>query len=155
MMGYWNRPEETAQALRDGWFHSGDAGFVDDEGYLYVRDRISDIIVTGALTGALNVYPVVVEDVLHQHPAVADAAVIAVPDPQTGEAVKAVVILHEGAAATEQELLGFCAPKLGDYQRPTSVDFVDNLPRNAMGKVLKRELRDSYWAGQERRVGGA
>lgn len=151
MTGYWNRPEETAEALRDGWMHTGDAGFVGDEGYVYITDRIKDLIVTGGR----NVYPVMVENVLHEHPLVAEAAVIGVPDQETGEAVKAVVILCDGAAADERELIKFCAGKLGEYQRPTSVDFVDTFPRNAMGKVLKRVLREPYWAGHERRVGGA
>ena len=151
MTGYWNRPEETAKALREGWYYTGDAGSIDEEGYLYITDRIKDLIVSGGR----NVYPVMVENVLHEHPAVAEAAVIRVPDPETGEAVKAVVVLHDGAEASEEELIGFCAGKLAEYQKPTSIDFVDTFPRNAMGKVLKRVLREPYWAGHGRRVGGA
>ncbi len=150
MMGYWNRPEETAKALRDGWFYTGDAGLVDDEGYLCIRDRIKDLIVTSGR----NVYPVMVENVLNEHPFVAEAAVIGVPDQETGEAVKAVIILRDGAVADERELIEFCAGKLGEYQRPTSVDFVDTFPRNSMRKVLKGVLREPYWAGHDRQVGG-
>ena len=151
MTEYWNQPDATAETLRDGWLHTGDAGFVDDEGYLYIRDRIKDVIVWSAR----NVYPADVEDVLAQHPAVQEAAVIGVPDPETGEAVKALVVLREGSTASEKELIDFCADSLAEYQRPSSVEFVDAFPRNALGKVLKRTLREPFWAGMERRVGTA
>ena len=151
MTEYWNRPEATAETLRDGWLYTGDAGYVDEDGYLYIRDRIKDLI----LWSGRNVYPQMVEDVLAQHSAVFEAAVIGVPDPVTGEAVKAIVMLREGMSAEPQELIDFCADSLAEYQRPSSVEFADSFPRNVMGKVLKRQLREPYWAGQERRVGTA
>jgi acyl-CoA synthetase (AMP-forming)/AMP-acid ligase II len=151
MHGYWNLPEESAEALRGGWLHTGDAGMLDVDGYMYVQDRVKDMIVSGGE----NVYPRVAEDVLFQHPAVADAAVIGVPDEQWGETVKAIVVLREGQTATEEEILEFCRSKLGGFERPRSVDFIDQLPRNPSGKVLKRELREPYWAGHRRRVAGA
>jgi acyl-CoA synthetase (AMP-forming)/AMP-acid ligase II len=151
MQGYWNRPEETAEALRGGWMHTGDAGVLDDEGYVYVQDRVRDMIVSGGE----NVYPRVVEDVLFEHPAVADAAVIGVPDPRWGETVKAVVVLRPDARATEEDVIEFCRGRLGGFERPRSVDFVDTLPRNPTGKVLKRLLRERYWTGHARRVAGA
>jgi acyl-CoA synthetase (AMP-forming)/AMP-acid ligase II len=151
MRGYWNLPDESAETLRGGWMHTGDAGVLDDEGYVYIQDRVKDMIVSGAE----NVYPRVVEDVLFKHPAVADAAVIGVPDEQWGETVKAIVVLREGANATEEEIMDFCRDKLGGYERPRSVDFIRELPRNPSGKVLKRQLREPYWAGRKRRVAGA
>jgi fatty-acyl-CoA synthase len=151
MKGYWNLPEATAEALRGGWMHTGDAGVIDDEGYVYIQDRVKDMIVSGGE----NVYPRIVEDVLFKHPAIVDAAVIGVPDPQWGETVKAVVVLRQGESATEEEIVEFCQGQLGGFERPRSVDFADVLPRNATGKVLKRILREPYWEGQGRRVAGA
>ena len=151
MRGYWNLPDESAEALRGGWMHTGDAGILDDEGYIYVQDRVKDMIVSGAE----NIYPRVVEEVLFKHPAIADAAVIGVPDEQWGETVKAIVVLREGAAASDEEIMEFCRDKLGGFERPRSVDFVNMLPRNPTGKVLKRQLREPYWAGHKRRVAGS
>jgi acyl-CoA synthetase (AMP-forming)/AMP-acid ligase II len=122
---------------------------MDDEGFVYIQDRVKDMIVSGGE----NVYPREIEDVLFQHPAVADAAVIGVPDAQFGEAVKAVIVLRKGASATEAELVDHCRAKLAGYKRPRSVDFIAELPRNPSGKVLKRELREPYWKGHSRRVG--
>lgn len=150
MRGYWNLADESAEALRGGWMHTGDAGIMDGEGYLYVQDRVKDMIVSGGE----NVYPRVVEEVLFQHPAVADAAVIGVPDEQWGETVKAIVVLREGQTATQEEIMEFCRGKLGGFERPRSVDFAKELPRNPTGKVLKRELREPFWAGHKRRVAG-
>jgi acyl-CoA synthetase (AMP-forming)/AMP-acid ligase II len=150
MRGYWNLADESAHALRGGWMHTGDAGTMDDRGYIYIQDRVKDMIVSGGE----NVYPRVVEDVLFQHPAVADAAVIGVPDDQWGETVKAIVVLKEGASATEEEIIDYCRGRLGGFERPRSVDFIGVLPRNPSGKVLKRELREPYWKGHGRRVAG-
>ena len=151
MRGYWQRPDDTREALRDGWLHTGDIGTLDEDGYLYVLDRKKDVIVSGGE----NVYPRVVEDVLLQHPAIADAAVIGVPDQRWGEAVKAIVVLRPGMEVTVEEVLEFCRERLAGFQRPRSVDFVESLPRNPSGKVLKRVLREPYWAGHWRRVAGA
>jgi fatty-acyl-CoA synthase len=149
MRGYWNRPEATDEALRDGWMHTGDAGTLDEEGYLYIQDRVKDMIVSGGE----NVYPREIEDVLIAHPAVADVAVIGVPDEKWGEAVKAIVVLREGQQATAEELIAFCRERLAGFKQPRSVDFVDALPRNPSGKVLKKELREPFWRGHDRRVG--
>ena len=151
MRGYWNLPDESAEALKGGWMHTGDAGVMDDEGYIYIQDRVKDMIVSGGE----NIYPRVIEEVLFKHPAIADAAVIGVPDEQWGETVKAIVVLREGMTATEEEIIDFCRDKLGGYERPRSVDFVAVLPRNPTGKVLKRELREPYWTGRKRRVAGS
>ncbi len=151
MRGYWNLPDESAEALRGGWMHTGDAGIMDEEGYIYIQDRVNDMIVSGGE----NIYPRVIEDVLFKHPSIADAAVIGVPDEQWGEAVKAIVVLRDEATATEEEVIEFCRNKLGGFERPRSVEFVGTLPRNPTGKVLKRELREPYWAGQKRRVAGS
>jgi acyl-CoA synthetase (AMP-forming)/AMP-acid ligase II len=151
MRGYWNLPDESAEALRGGWMHTGDAGVLDDEGYIYIQDRVKDMIVSGGE----NIYPRVVEEALFKHPAIADAAVIGVPDEQWGETVKAIVVLRDKATATEEEVIDFCRDKVGGFERPRSVDFVSTLPRNPTGKVLKRELREPYWAGQKRRVAGS
>jgi len=149
MRGYWNLPEASAEALRGGWMHTGDAGVLDEEGFLFIQDRVKDMIVSGGE----NVYPREVEDVLFQHPAVADVAVIGVPDERFGEAVKAIVVPKAGAAVEADALLEFCKGRLGGYKRPKSIDFVDALPRNPSGKVLKKDLREKYWSGHARRVG--
>lgn len=151
MRGYWQRPDESAQALRGGWLHTGDIGTLDADGYLYVRDRLKDLIVSGGE----NVYPRVVEEVLFQHPAVADVAVIGVPDERWGEVVKAVVVLRAEVPATGDEILAFCRQQLGGFEVPRSIDFVEQLPRNPSGKVLKRLLREPYWSTQVRQVAGA
>jgi acyl-CoA synthetase (AMP-forming)/AMP-acid ligase II len=148
MRGYWNLPEATTEALRGGWMHTGDAGMLDDEGYLYIQDRVKDMIVSGGE----NIYPREVEEVLFAHNAVADAAVIGVPDETFGEAVKAIVVLRQGATATPDEIIEFCKGKLAGYKRPRSVEFVATLPRNPSGKVLKRDLREPHWVGHRRRV---
>jgi len=149
MRGYWNLPEATAEALAGGWMHTGDAGALDDEGFLYIQDRVKDMIVSGAE----NVYPREVENVLFEHAAVADVAVIGVPDARWGEVVKALVVLRPGKTATEDELIEFCRTRLAGFKRPRSVDFVTDLPRNPSGKVLKKDLREKYWKGHTRRVG--
>jgi acyl-CoA synthetase (AMP-forming)/AMP-acid ligase II len=151
MRGYRNRPDASAEALRGGWLHTGDVGHLDADGYVYVQDRLKDMIVTGGE----KVYPRAVEDVLFEHPAVTDAAVIGVPDERWGETVKAVVVPRAGTSTTAEELMDFCRGKLGGFELPRSVDFVDALPRNPSGKVLKRVLRKPYWAGERREVAGA
>ncbi len=148
MRGYWNRPDANAESLKGGWMHTGDAGILDDEGYLYIQDRVKDMIVSGGE----NVYPREVEDALFDHPAVADAAVIGIPSERWGEEVKAVIVLKEGQSATAEEILEHCRGKLGGYKQPRSVDFIDELPRNPSGKVLKKDLREPYWEGHDRRV---
>ena len=148
MTGYWNLPDATAETLRDGWLHTGDAGTLDADGYLYVKDRIKDMIVSGGE----NVYPAEVENVLVEHPAVADVAVIGVPDERWGEAVKACVVAAPDQTIDEEELLGFCRSRLAGFKTPKSVDVLDELPRNASMKVLKTELRAPYWQGQDRGV---
>jgi acyl-CoA synthetase (AMP-forming)/AMP-acid ligase II len=148
MRGYWNRPDATAEVLRDGWFRSGDAGYLDADGFLYIHDRVKDMI----LSGGENVYPAEVESAIYAHPGVADVAVIGVPDERWGEAVKAVVVRNPGSNVSEQEILDFCRERIAGFKRPRSVDFVDALPRNPTGKLLKRELRAPYWKGRERNV---
>ena len=152
MKGYWNMPEETAEAVTaDGWFKSGDAGFVDADGYLYIHDRVKDMIVSGGE----NVYPAEVENVLMSHPAIADVAVIGVPDERWGETAKAIVVRASsdaGAGVTAQELIDFSRQHLARFKCPTSVEWIDALPRNPSGKVLKKDLRAPYWEGRSRNV---
>jgi fatty-acyl-CoA synthase len=153
MKGYWANPKATGDAFVDrqpdglGWFRSGDAGFLRD-GYVYMHDRIKDMI----LSGGENIYPAEVENVLMQHPAVADGAVIGVPDDQWGEAVKACVVVKPGAKVTEKEIIDFLRGRIAHYKCPKSVDFIDAIPRNPTGKILKRVLREPYWRGRTRRV---
>lgn len=137
MQGYYNLPEETTQAIRDGWFLSGDVGKMDEDGYVYLVDRSKDMVnVSG-----FKVWPREVEEVLAKHPGIVEAAVIGVPDPVCGEAVKAFVVKKEGAALTDQEVIAFCRDRIAVYKAPREAEFIDALPRNPSGKVLKRELR--------------
>ena len=153
MLGYWNRPDDTTAVVSDdGWFRTGDAGWLDDEGYLFLHDRIKDMIVSGAE----NIYPAEVENALLTHPAVADAAVIGVPDDRWGETVKAIVVRAPGASEDDEglamDIIAATRSRLAHYKCPTSIDFVDLLPRNPSGKVLKRELRQPYWTDRERNI---
>jgi acyl-CoA synthetase (AMP-forming)/AMP-acid ligase II len=148
MKGYYNEPDKTAETIVDGWLHTGDVGHLDAEGYLHITDRKKDMIISGGF----NVYPSEVEQVIWAHPAVQDCAVIGVPDDQWGEAVKAVVELNAGQTVTAEELIALCKSKLGSVKTPKSIDFVAALPRSTAGKVLKKELRKTYWAGQERKI---
>ncbi len=149
MAGYWRNDDATRETIdAEGWLRTGDAGYLDADGYLYIHDRVKDMIISGAE----NVYPAEVESAIYGHPAVADVAVIGVPDARWGEAVKAVVVLKPGIEASEAELLRFARERIAAFKVPKSVDFVDVLPRNASGKVLKRALREPYWAGKERNV---
>jgi long-chain acyl-CoA synthetase len=139
MLGYFNRPDETAAALASGgWLRTGDGGYVDDDGYLFLTDRIKDMIVSGGE----NVYPVEVEEVLAQHPDVSDVAVVGVPHEHWGELVKAFVIPRPGCSATADDLIAFARERLAGYKLPRAVELVDDLPRTPSGKVLKRELRE-------------
>jgi len=141
MVGYWHKPEETKETLINGWIHTGDMGYYDDDGYIYIADRKKDMIISGGE----NVYPREVEDVLYQHPAVLEAAVIGVPDPYWVEKVHAVVVTRKGARTTAQELIAFCKKHLAGYKAPKDVEFVDSLPKNLAGKILKKELREKHW----------
>ncbi len=150
MKGYWNLPEETAKSMPgDGWFRTGDAGYLDGDGYLYIHDRVKDMIVSGGE----NIYPAEIENVLMAHPAVADAAVIGVPSERWGETPKALVVRAAGAEVTEAELIAYCRERLAGYKCPSSVDWVEVLPRNPSGKILKKDLRKPYWEGRDRMVG--
>jgi acyl-CoA synthetase (AMP-forming)/AMP-acid ligase II len=141
MLGYWNRPDDTASAVRDGWMHTGDGARMDDNGYVYIIDRIKDMIVTGGE----NVYSAEVENALAAHPAVAASAVIGVPDPDWGERVHAVVVLLPGQQTTAEEIRTHCKTLIAGYKAPRSVEFVDALPMSGAGKILKRDLRTKYW----------
>lgn len=145
---YYNRPDATGKSLHDGFFSVGDVAYRDAEGYYYICDRQVDMVISGGV----NIYPAEVEAVLHAHPDVVDAAVIGVPDEEWGESVKAVVQLRAGATITADELVAFCAERLAGYKKPRSIDFVDELPRDAAGKLLKRRIREPYWAGTGRRI---
>jgi fatty-acyl-CoA synthase len=149
MAGYWNLPDATRQALSaDNWLRTGDAGIMDADGYVYLQDRIKDMIVSGAE----NIYPAEVENAIADHPAIADCAVIGVPDDTWGEVVKAIVVTRPDASVTPEELIAFTRERIAGYKTPKSVDFIDALPRNASGKILRRHLRAPYWAGRDRQV---
>jgi acyl-CoA synthetase (AMP-forming)/AMP-acid ligase II len=149
MLEYWNRPEETAAAMiGDGWFRTGDAGMLDEEGYLFIQDRIKDMIITGGE----NVYPAEVESAIYGHPGIADIAVIGIPDPKWGEAVKAIIVRKPGSDLSEADVIAYAREKIAGFKCPKSVSFMDALPRNPSGKVLRRELRAPYWEGLDRQV---
>jgi long-chain acyl-CoA synthetase len=144
MLGYWHKPEETARAVTpDGWLCSGDAAYADEEGYLFIQDRYKDMIVSGGE----NIYPSEIDNVLLHHPAVAEVAVIGVPHPKWGETPCAYVVLREEGEASAADLIAFARDRLAHYKCPTSIRFVRELPRNASGKILKRELRELDTAG--------
>ena len=146
--GYWAQPEATAAAIKDGWFHTGDGGYLDDDGYLTISDRKKDIIITGGE----NVSSIEVEDVVFSHPQVAEVAVIGVPDEKWGETIKALVVLVPGSTLTEQELIDYARERLTHFKCPTSIEFRDVLARTATGKLQKYLLREDYWTGRERQV---
>jgi fatty-acyl-CoA synthase len=148
MIGYWKLPEATAETMVDGWIHSGDAGYMDEDGYVYIHDRIKDMVVSGGE----NIYPAEVENAIYGHPAVADVAVIGVPDKKWGEAVKAIVVLKPEQCCTAKEIIDYARESIAAYKTPKSVDFVKELPRNPGGKILKKDLRVKYWQGAERMV---
>jgi long-chain acyl-CoA synthetase len=142
MRGYYKQPEATAEAMKGGWFHSGDMGYVDAEGFFFIVDRKKELIIRGGF----NVYPREVEEVLYAHPAVQEAAVIGVPDDKLGEEVKAVVSLKQGQSATEEELIAFTKERVAAYKYPRSVQFIDTLPKGPTGKILKKELKQQLAA---------
>ena len=146
--GYWEQPDASADALEGGWFHTGDGGTLDDEGYLTISDRKKDVIITGGE----NVSSIEVEDCLFSHPAVAEVAVIGVPSEKWGETIKALVVLAEGTSADEAELIAHCKSRLAGYKAPTSVEFREAIPRTATGKVQKFKLRQQYWEGRQRQI---
>jgi acyl-CoA synthetase (AMP-forming)/AMP-acid ligase II len=148
MAGYWNQPEATASVLDDGWYRSGDIAWRDEYGYHYIVDRARDMIISGGL----NVYPAEVERVIYEHPGIAEAAVIGIPDDTWGEAVHAVAVRRPGAEVTEDDIVEHCRTHLASYKKPRSVRFAEALPTGSTGKILKRELRDSYWNTRGRRV---
>jgi acyl-CoA synthetase (AMP-forming)/AMP-acid ligase II len=145
--GYWRQPDETASALEGGWFHTGDGGY-EDGAYTVITDRRKDVIITGGE----NVSSIEVEDVLYQHEAVAEVAVIGVPDDRWGESVCALVVLRPGASASEQELIDHCRDRIAHFKAPRAVEFREALARTATGKLQKYKLREPYWAGRERQV---
>ena len=149
MVGYWNLPEATARTIGgDGWLRTGDAGYMDKDGYVYIHDRIKDMIISGGE----NIYPAEVESALCDHPDVAEAAVIGIPDDKWGEAVKAVVVMKPGKSATATDIINFARTRIAGFKTPKSVEFIEALPRNPSGKILRRNLRDPYWAGKDRQV---
>ena len=148
MLGYWRLPAATAATLVDGWIHTGDAGFLDADGYLFIRDRIKDVIIVAGE----NVYPAEVENALSRHPAVAEAAVVGIPDERWGEGVHAFVVLRDGTRATARELMLALRGSIADFKLPTSYEFLDRLPRNPSGKILRRQLRDRFWQHTARKV---
>jgi acyl-CoA synthetase (AMP-forming)/AMP-acid ligase II len=148
MVEYWCKPDETQNAIVQGWLHTGDMGFYDERGFIYIVDRKKDMIISGGE----NIYPREIEEVLYQHPAVAEAAVIGVPDKLWVERVHALIVLKEGRRTAEDEMIEFCKQHLARYKAPKSVEFVESLPKNPQGKILKRELRKKYWEGLERKI---
>ncbi|MHA7872861.1 MAG: AMP-binding protein, partial [Hyphococcus sp.] len=139
MNGYWERPDETAKVIRDGWYWTGDAGRLDENGFLYVVDRIKDMIISGGE----NIYPAEIENVLASHPDIFESAVIGVPDERWGEAVKAFVVRRPETSVEESALLGFLEGKIASFKMPKEIEFIDALPRNPSGKILKTALRNS------------
>jgi acyl-CoA synthetase (AMP-forming)/AMP-acid ligase II len=148
MVEYWHKPEETQSVMIDGWLHTGDMGYYDNKGYIYIVDRKKDMIISGGE----NIYPREVEEILYKHPAVSEVAVIGVPDDLWIERVHAVIVLKEGKSASEEEIIEFCKQNMARYKAPKSVEFVNSLPKNPQGKILKRELRGKYWLGLERKI---
>jgi acyl-CoA synthetase (AMP-forming)/AMP-acid ligase II len=147
MNGYWKQPEATAETLRNGWLHTGDIGRMDEAGYVFIMDRSKDMVISGGL----NVYPREIEEVLLRHPAISQAAVIGVPDPKWGEAVKAVVVA-DGSGLTEADVIAFAGENLAGYKKPKSVDFVADLPKTTYGKIDKKTIRAPFWSGRDRMV---
>ena len=148
MTGYWQLESATEEVLNGGWYKSGDAGYLDSDGYLFLQSRVKDMIVSGGE----NIYSAEIENILYEYEKISDAAVIGVPDDQWGEAVKAIVVKSEGKEVTEQEVIGFLRSKIAGYKLPKSVDFLTEIPRNASGKILKYKLREPYWKGYSKQI---
>ncbi len=148
MKGYWRDPEQTADRIRDGWLYSNDMGYFDEDGYLYMVDRKQFMIITGGE----NVYPKEVEDVLYQHPAISELAVVSAPDEKWGETVAAVIVLREGASLTEEEVISFTRERLAGYKCPRIVVFVDSLPKTPIMKIDSMKVREQFWEGHDRKV---
>ncbi|TAL33166.1 MAG: long-chain-fatty-acid--CoA ligase [Spirochaetes bacterium] len=148
MMGYWKNPDANASALVDGWYHTGDIGYMDGDGYLYMTDRKADMIISGGE----NVYPAEVENVIYQHPAVFECSVVSAPDPKWGEIVQAVVVLKPGAKATEEEIMEHCKKTLAGYKCPKAVAFWESIPKTIIGKIIKKDIKAKFWEGRERTI---
>ena len=148
MQELWRKPDETLNTVVDGWVHTGDMGRYDEQGYIYIVDRKKDMIISGGE----NIFPREIEEILYQHAAVAEAAVIGIPDPYWVEKVHAVIVLKERTSTKAEELVAFCKDRLAGYKAPKSVEFVDTLPKNPAGKILKRQLREKYWEGKDRKI---
>jgi long-chain acyl-CoA synthetase len=146
MSGYYKRPEETTQSIRNGWFHTGDVGHVDEQGYLYIVDRKNDMIIAGGF----NIYPREIDEVLYEHPKILEACAVGLPDKYRGETVKAFIVVREGETLTEEEVIASCREKLAAYKVPKLIEFMDELPKSAIGKVLRRELREMQLARAEK-----
>jgi acyl-CoA synthetase (AMP-forming)/AMP-acid ligase II len=148
MAGYYKDPEATAEVSKNGWHHTGDIGYIDEDGYVYIVDRKKDMIITGGF----NVYPSEVEQIIWSHPAIQDCAVIGIPDPKWGEAIKAVVELKPGKSITEDEVIALCKEKLGSVKAPKSLEVWTSLPRSPAGKVLKKDIRKVFWQNETRAI---
>jgi acyl-CoA synthetase (AMP-forming)/AMP-acid ligase II len=140
MLEYWRKPEETDETIVDGWLHTGDLGYYDEKGFIYIADRKKDMIISGGE----NIYPREIEEVLYGHPAVSEVAVVGIPDPVWVERVHAVVVLKEGATVSDAEIIAFCKEHLASFKAPKSVEFAEALPKNPQGKILKRKIREGY-----------
>ncbi|MCY1361718.1 3-[(3aS,4S,7aS)-7a-methyl-1,5-dioxo-octahydro-1H-inden-4-yl]propanoyl:CoA ligase [compost metagenome] len=148
MLGYWNKPQATAEALRGGWMHTGDGGYMDADGFIYICDRLKDMIVSGGE----NIFTAEVENAIVSHPAVAQAAVIGIPCDKWGETVHAVIVLKPGASVSEDEVVAHCRTLIAGYKVPRSIEFRDSLPISSVGKVLKNELRKPFWENRSSNV---
>ncbi len=149
MKGYWKNEEQTKKTIRNGWLHSGDMGYIDEEGYLFLVDRKADMIVTGGE----NVYPKETEDVLYEHPAVMECAVVSAPDERWGERVQAAVVLKAGQEATSEELIEHCKDRLAGYKCPKAIEFWEALPKTPIGKILRKDVKKTFWKGYEKTIG--
>jgi acyl-CoA synthetase (AMP-forming)/AMP-acid ligase II len=148
MQGYWNKPEQTAAALKNGWMHTGDGAYMDEDGFIFIADRLKDMIISGGE----NIYSAEVENALAQHPSIAACAVIGIPSEQWGESVHAVVVRKPGQDPTPEALIAHCKSLIAGYKCPRSIDFVEALPLSGAGKVLKTALREPFWKGRTRNV---